>query len=217
MDLGCILFSQYYATVRWIGDQLAMLPEFSGVDIGLYAGDGKSGLWRDGQFRKQDRESLKLAVRRGELKVLLGTDAASEGLNLQRLGSLINVDLPWNPTKLEQRKGRIQRIGQVRSEVWVANLRYRGSVEDKVHKALADRLEAIHGLFGQIPDTLEDVWVQVALNDEAAARRLINSASETRNPFDIKYNKVEDDDWESVTTVLRPEAIRRILKRGWKD
>lgn len=217
MDLGCILFSQYYDTVRWIGDQLAMLPEFSGVDIGLYAGSTRSGLWRDGQFRKQDRESLKLAVRRGELKVLLGTDAASEGLNLQRLGSLINVDLPWNPTKLEQRKGRIQRIGQVRSEVWVANLRYRGSVEDKVHKALADRLEAIHGLFGQIPDTLEDVWVQVALNDEAAARRLINLASETRNPFDIKYNKVEDDDWESVTTVLRPEAIRGILKRGWKD
>lgn len=217
MDLGCILFSQYYDTVRWIGSQLAELPEFSGIDIGLYAGSGRSGLWRDGHFRKQDRESLKSAVRRGELKVLLGTDAASEGLNLQRLGTLINVDLPWNPTKLEQRKGRIQRIGQVRSEVWVANLRYRGSVEDKVHKALADRLEAIHGLFGQIPDTLEDVWVQVALNDEAAARRLINRASEARNPFDIKYNKVEDDDWESVTTVIRPEAIRSVLKRPWKE
>ncbi len=216
MDLGCILFSQYYDTVRWIGDQLAMLPEFSGIDIGLYAGSGRSGLWRDGQFRRQDRESLKASVKRGELKVLLGTDAASEGLNLQRLGTLINVDLPWNPTKLEQRKGRIQRIGQIRSEVWVANLRYRGSVEDKVHQALADRLEAIHGLFGQIPDTLEDVWVQVALNDEAAARRLINRASQARNPFDIKYNKVEDDDWESVTTVIRPEAIRNVLRSPWK-
>ena len=98
---------------------------------------------------------------------MLGTDAASEGLNLQRLGTLINIDLPWNPTRLEQRKGRIQRIGQARSEIWIANLRYRGSVEDRVHQVLADRLEAIHGLFGQIPDTLEDVWVQVALNDES--------------------------------------------------
>ena len=43
-------------------------------------------------------------VRRGELRLLLGTDAASEGLNLQRLGTLINLDLPWNPTRLEQRK-----------------------------------------------------------------------------------------------------------------
>jgi len=53
--------------------------------------------------------------------------------------------------------------GQARSEIWIANLRYRDSVEDRVHQVLADRLEAIHGLFGQIPDTLKDVWVQVAL------------------------------------------------------
>jgi len=45
-------------------------------------------------------------------------------------------------TRLEQRKGRIQRIGQARSEIWIANLRYRDSVEDRVHQVLADRLEA---------------------------------------------------------------------------
>ena len=101
---------------------------------------------------------LRRASARATSKLLLGTDAASEGLNLQRLGTLINIDLPWNPTRLEQRKGRIQRIGQARSEIWIANLRYRDSVEDRVHQVLADRLEAIHELFGQIPDTLEDVW-----------------------------------------------------------
>jgi hypothetical protein len=57
----------------------------------------------------------------------------------------------------------------VRSEVWIANLRYRGSVEDRVHQVLADRLESIHQLFGQIPDTLEDVWVQIALASEQEA------------------------------------------------
>ena len=69
----------------------------------------------------------------GELRLVIGTDAASEGLNLQRLGSLINLDLPWNPTRLEQRKGRIQRIGQLRPEVLIYNMRYRGPVEDCVH------------------------------------------------------------------------------------
>ncbi len=50
MDLGCILFSQYYDTVRWIGDELAKMPEFANVEIGLYAGSNRSGHWRGGRF-----------------------------------------------------------------------------------------------------------------------------------------------------------------------
>jgi hypothetical protein len=215
LDLGCILFSQYYDTARWIGDEMAKRAEFSGMDIGLYAGSNRSGFWREGKFLRCDRNILKDRVRTGDLKLLLGTDAASEGLNLQRLGTLINVDLPWNPTRLEQRKGRIQRIGQARSEIWIANLRYRGSVEDRVHQVLAHRLQAIHQLFGQIPDTLEDVWVQVALNDEQAANQLIDRTVATRNPFDTKYSKVEDADWETCSLVLEPRAVKEQLSRGW--
>lgn len=215
LDLGCILFSQYYDTVRWVGDELAKRDEFAGMDIGLYAGSNRSGTWRNGRFQRCDRNDLKARVRAGELRLLLGTDAASEGLNLQRLGTLINIDLPWNPTRLEQRKGRIQRIGQARSEIWIANLRYRGSVEDRVHQVLADRLEAIHDLFGQIPDTLEDVWVQVALNDEQAANQLIDRTAATRNPFDAKYSKVEDADWETCASVLNAVSMRELLSRGW--
>ncbi|MFW5397051.1 MAG: SNF2 domain-containing protein [Candidatus Accumulibacter regalis] len=215
LDLGCILFSQYYDTVRWIGDEMAKRAEFVGMDIGLYAGSNRSGLWRDGKFQRCDRNVLKDRVRAGNLKLMLGTDAASEGLNLQRLGTLINIDLPWNPTRLEQRKGRIQRIGQARNEIWIANLRYRGSVEDRVHQVLADRLEAIHGLFGQIPDTLEDVWVQVALHDEQAAKQLIDRTTATRNPFDAKYSKVEDADWETCASVLNGVSMKELLSRGW--
>jgi hypothetical protein len=215
MGRGCILFSQYYDTVRWVGDELAKRPEFAGIDIGLYAGSNRSGFWREGRFQRCDRNDLKARVRAGELTLLLGTDAASEGLNLQRLGTLINIDLPWNPTRLEQRKGRIQRIGQARSEIWIANLRYRDSVEDRVHQVLADRLEAIHGLFGQIPDTLEDVWVQVAMNDEQAARQLIDRTTATRNPFDVKYSKVEDSDWETCSSVLNKVSMKEMLSKGW--
>lgn len=215
MDLGCILFSQYYDTVKWVGDELAKRPEFSNFEIGLYAGSNRSGVWVNGRFQKCERDTLKARVRSGEIKLLLGTDAASEGLNLQRLGTLINIDLPWNPTRLEQRKGRIQRIGQIRSEVWVANLRYRDSVEDRVHQVLADRLEAIHQLFGQIPDTLEDVWVKIALEGEQEARQLIDRTAATRNPFDAKYSKVEDADWETCSLVLDPQSVREQLSRSW--
>ncbi len=215
VDSGCILFSQYYDTVRWVGEELANRPEFATFDIGLYAGSNRSGFWRGGIFQRCDREFLKTRVRDGSLKILLGTDAASEGLNLQRLGTLINIDLPWNPTRLEQRKGRIQRIGQTRSEVWIANLRYRDSVEDRVHQVLADRLEAIHSLFGQIPDTLEDVWVQVALDNEQAARQLIDRTAAVRNPFDAKYSRVEDANWETCSLVVNPMDVRDELRKGW--
>jgi superfamily II DNA/RNA helicase len=215
LDLGCILFSQYYDTVRWVGEQMVKRDEFASMDIGLYAGSNRSGFWRNGRFQRCDRNTLKERVRDGDLKLLLGTDAASEGLNLQRLGTLINIDLPWNPTRLEQRKGRIQRIGQARSEIWIANLRYRDSVEDRVHQVLADRLEAIHDLFGQIPDTLEDVWVKVALNDQESAKQLIDRTTTTRNPFDAKYSKVEDADWETCATVLDPISVKEQLSKGW--
>jgi superfamily II DNA/RNA helicase len=90
-------------------------------------------------------------VRAREIRILLGTETASEGLNLQRLGTLINLDLPWNPTRLAQRKGRIQRIGQVRDVVSIYNMRYKDSVEDRVHELLSDRLENIHRMFGAAP------------------------------------------------------------------
>jgi hypothetical protein len=215
LDHGCILFSQYYDTVRWVGEELAQRAELSHIDIGLYAGSNRSGFWRGGRFQRCDRNVLKQRVREGTLTLLLGTDAASEGLNLQRLGTLINIDLPWNPTRLEQRKGRIQRIGQARAEIWIANMRYRGSVEDRVHQVLASRLSAIHNLFGQIPDTLEDVWVQVALQDEQAARQLIDRTAATRNPFDAKYSVVEDAEWESCASVLNSVSVRELLSRGW--
>jgi hypothetical protein len=72
----------------------------------------------------------------------------------------------------------------------------------RVHQLLADQLEAIHRVFGQIPDTLEDVWAQVAVNDEKTASRLIDRTAATRNPFDAKHSRVEDDDWKTGTSVL---------------
>lgn len=84
-----------------------------------------------------------------------------------------------------------------------------------MHQVLADRLEAIHDLFGQIPDTLEGVWVQVALHDEQAANRLIDRTTATRNPFDAKYSKVEDADWETCSSVLNAFTTKELLSRGW--
>ena len=79
-----------------------------------------------------------------------GSFSLTGPLNLQRLGAQINIDLPWNPSRLEQRKGRVQRIGQVRDEIHVVNLRYAGTVEDDVYAAPSARLGNIFSVMGQL-------------------------------------------------------------------
>lgn len=84
-----------------------------------------------------------------------------------------------------------------------------------MHRVLADRLQAIHNLFGQIPDTLEDVWVKLALADEGEARKLIDRATATRNPFDEKYSRVEDQAWETCTQVLNAVSVNELMGKQW--
>ncbi|AEW00273.1 helicase SNF2 [Niastella koreensis] len=217
LDRGCIMFSQYFDTIKWISDRFA--KDFPSIPFGLYAGSDKSGIYENGYFHRKTKEEIKKLVRTKQLKFILGTDAASEGLNLQALGTLINLDLPWNPTRLEQRKGRIQRIGQEREEILIYNMRYRGSVEDRVHQLLASRLKSIQDIFGQIPDTLEDVWVEVALKRESEAEKRIAEFSENdTHPFYNKYQNQENIkpiDWESCSLVLDSHEKRKYLMKGW--
>jgi len=217
IDKGCIIFSQFYDTIKWICDRFA--KDFPNITFGLYAGSDKSGIYENGIYYRKSKEDIKKMVRNKHLKLLFGTDAASEGLNLQALGSLINLDLPWNPTRLEQRKGRIQRIGQERDEVFIYNMRYKDSVEDRVHQLLANRLKNIQDLFGQIPDTLEDVWVEVALNRiEEAEKRISDFSQSDTHPFYNKYQTQENIkpiNWETCTEVLDNHEKRIFLMKGW--
>ena len=214
LDKGCIIFSQYYDSANYVAELLS--HDFPEQTIGLYAGGDKSGVFQNGRFTKHIKDDLKAMVKSREIKLLVGTDAASEGLNLQTLQTLINVDLPWNPTRLEQRKGRIQRIGQVADTILIYNMRYKDSVEDKVHNKLSDRLKAIFEMFGQIPEVLEDVWIAIAQNDEQKAMEAINRIPK-KNPFVIKYEMEIPDcgDWEKCTEVLSREEKYKELLKGW--
>ena len=209
---GCIIFSQYYDTVEWVAKNIS---EDIDEEIGVYAGGDKSGIFYHGEWRTESRDKIKKLVKERKVKILLGTEAASEGLNLQTLGTLINFDLPWNPTRLEQRKGRIQRIGQTNDVVYVYNLRYRDSVEDRVHELLSSRLESIYKMFGQLPDVLQDVWIDVAVGNMEEAKKRIGTLPK-KHPFDVKYNEeVQNVDWESCDEVLNKDAIRNKLLEQW--
>ncbi len=213
-DKGCIVFSQYFDSAGYVAELLS--KDIKNTKIGLYAGGDKSGVYENGRFIKKTKENIKQAVKDYEIKILVGTDAASEGLNLQTLSTLINLDLPWNPTRLEQRKGRIQRIGQISNKILIYNMRYKNSVEDKVHTKLSERLKSIHDIFGQIPEVLEDVWIAIAQNDEKKAEESLNKAPK-KNPFTLKYeqNIPKTEDWQACTFVLDKEEKLRELMKGW--
>ena len=221
---GCIVFSQYYDTARWVADCLA--AEFSSIPVGLYAGAGRSSLYKGGQFAPAERTTIKAAVRDHKLRLLVATDAACEGLNLQTLGTLVNVDLPWNPSKLEQRIGRIKRFGQARDRVDMLSLIYEGSRDEVVYDRLSERMRDRFDIFGQLPDTLEDDWIDSEERLEAELRKHADRRRQA-SAFDVRWGGTATGrsvdpvqvawqaGWETCTKVLAREDVEKALSEGW--
>lgn len=94
-------------------------------------------------------------------------------------------------------------------------MRYKDSVEDRVHQLLSERLENLRDLFGQIPDILEDVWVDVAFDEIERAKERIDEVPD-KHPFDIRYQQhVERVDWETCEKVLDSAEKKDYFRRGW--
>ena len=213
---GAIVFSQYFDTAKWIADSLAdRYPELA---IGLYAGASRSRLYQSDDSVAIERETLKKMVAEHQIKIMIATDAACEGLNLQTLGTLINIDLPWNPTRLEQRIGRIKRFGQVRDKVDMLNLVNEQTVDEKVYSRLSERMRNRFDLFGSLPDTIRDEWIEdiAALGEKMD--EYINAQREA-NGFDLRYNAIvepSDRNWRDCTEVLSQRDLAQLMRNGWR-
>lgn len=214
LDRGVLIFSQFYDSAYALCEYLA---QHTDIPIGLYANTSASKLFEGGQARSVDRTLLKEKVTRGRLKLLVGTDAASTGLNLQRLGCLINLDLPWNPTVLEQRKGRVQR-GTMAKRIPFYNMRYDKGVEQKLFTTLSGRIKEITAIFGTIPDFIVDRWVDDMLDnkewDEGAVLTVI--ADREQNPFTVKETiETLEADWDSTEEILNEANVFAELLVAW--
>lgn len=215
---GCIIFSQYYDTARWVAAAIAKAQ--SDRVVAVYAGAGKSGLFKGEEFSTVDREFIKDAVKKHEIKIVVATDAACEGLNLQTLGTLINVDLPWNPSKLEQRLGRIKRFGQTRRTVDMLNLVYAQTRDERVYSVLSRRLKDKFDIFGSLPDTLDDAWIEDQEKMAEELDRYIERRAEAKNAFELRYQSTDTispskDRWELCTKVLARAELLERLSEGW--
>ena len=90
-----------------------------------------------------------------DINVIVSTDAGAEGVNLQAANILVNYDLPWNPMIVEQRIGRVQRIGSKFKSVWVANLVHENSPEQRIVARLMEKLQVISHTVGDIEAVLD--------------------------------------------------------------
>lgn len=172
-----VLFTRFYDTLLDI--QSWIERSAPAVRVGVFSGprcaymNGSPLVWRGAT-----REEVKRRFVNGDIDVLLCTDAAAEGLNLQTADLLVNFDLPWNPMKVEQRIGRIDRIGQRHSVIYVANLAYPGTAEEELYVRLQQRIGGASGTVG----TQQTILLPVLPNDlrQLAAKEITREQLEQR-------------------------------------
>ena len=149
-----MVFTQFTDTMEFLRE--ALRGE-AGPRLMCFSGRGGEIPTADGGWRRVGRDEAKRRFRDGEADVLLCTDAAAEGLNFQFCGALVNYDMPWNPMRVEQRIGRIDRLGQEHPVIRIVNLHYEGTVETDVYRALRNRI----GLFETVVGRLQPILAQL--------------------------------------------------------
>jgi superfamily II DNA or RNA helicase len=142
-----IIFTEHRDTLFYLMQRISTL-----------LGRPKAAIWIHGGMGREERTKAQESFMYDpEVRVLVATDAAGEGINLQRAHLMVNYDLPWNPNRIEQRFGRIHRIGQTEvCHLW--NLVAEETREGDVYRTLLDKLEeARQALGGQVFDVLGKV------------------------------------------------------------
>ena len=149
-----MVFTQYTDTMDFLREEF-----LKGAEQRLMCFSGRGGEIpsADGSWRRIGRDDAKRRFRDGEADILLCTDAAAEGLNFQFCGAVINYDMPWNPMRVEQRIGRIDRLGQQHATIRIVNLHYNDTVETDVYRALRSRI----GLFKTVVGPLQPILAQL--------------------------------------------------------
>jgi SNF2 family DNA or RNA helicase len=150
-----VLFTEHRDTLNYLLERLSTLIGRSEAIVTIHGG-----------MRREERREVEDRFRNDpKALILLATDAAGEGINLQRAHLMVNYDLPWNPNRLEQRFGRIHRIGQTEvCHLW--NLVSRATREGAVYERLLQKLEIERGaLDGQVFDVLGDLFQETSLRE----------------------------------------------------
>jgi superfamily II DNA or RNA helicase len=205
-----IIFTEHRDTLDYLVTNLERRLGFDGAVAAIH-----------GSVRREERRRIqKVFTQERQIRILVATDAAGEGLNLQRAHLMVNYDLPWNPNRIEQRFGRIHRIGQEDTcRLW--NLVAADTREGQVFESLLTKLdEQRRALGGKVFDVLGEAFRDRSLRD------LLIDAIRSEDPTAqaAKANEVIDatigthvreliDAQSLLTEVLSPDHVAELRQQ----
>ncbi|NLK08089.1 MAG: DUF3883 domain-containing protein, partial [Firmicutes bacterium] len=210
-----IIFTEHRDTLRYLADKIRS----------LLGNDGAVVIIHGGLLRDERRKIQEVFKQDKDVRILIATDAAGEGINLQRAHLMINYDLPWNPNRLEQRFGRIHRIGQTEvCHLW--NLVSKETREGMVFQRLFEKLEqARETLRGKVFDVLGKVTFEnrslrellieaVRYGNDPAVRAQLNDVMDHSLDYDNLRGLLEEHALSQETMdVHQVMAIREDMER----
>ncbi len=190
-----LMFTQFRDTQKWLSEHLRHAGHYVAE---LYGQDSELG----------DRGPRLAEFREQRDGILLCTETASESLNLQFCSAVVSYDIPWNPMTLEQRAGRIDRIGQPRPEVQVVNMFYHDTAEHDAYEAVARRFEEIKTNVGEYPPIIA-ANIQRIIRDGIDAELELDRLS-IHSEFDINRLNAR---WSEPIAGIRPQVTMADLEK----
>jgi SNF2 family DNA or RNA helicase len=217
-----MVFTQFTDTMDYLRDQLVQ----TGKSVMCFSGRGGEVRNTDGTWALITRDEVKRRFKEGRSEVLVCSDAAAEGLNFQFCGALVNYDMPWNPMRVEQRIGRIDRLGQRFSDIRIINLHYEDTVEADVYRALRNRISIFEKVVGglqpiltRLPKLIEESVLSRsnAPHDKRdGALQALENAIASGDEATLNLNDFADED---LVVPIRPDPaitlsdLRAVLER----
>jgi superfamily II DNA or RNA helicase len=219
-----LVFTEYADTLKYLRSSLA---DFYGPMIGSFCGEGGS-VPENGSWPIISKKQITDALFSGTARILVCTDAASEGLNLQAASAIVNYDLPWNPSRVEQRIGRIDRIGQKQREVKVYNFFLKNSIDEHVYTALEGRCGLFKHFVGPMQPVLARARSMLQHPHEFSFQELEAIAAEAENntisaeayldseavPEPAQAAPVSKNDIIEALTLLKDESVVNVTRTG---
>jgi SNF2 family DNA or RNA helicase len=154
-----------------------------------------------GGFKRSKKDWMQQLFK-NNAQVLIATEAGGEGINLQFCQHVINFDLPWNPMRLEQRIGRVHRLGQEK-DVHIYNFATKGTVEEHILHLLYEKINLFENVVGELDEILERLDLKQIDQEISSILSQSESEGEIRIKFDnltsvINAERFQDEDEEEV-------------------
>jgi superfamily II DNA or RNA helicase len=195
-----VVFSTFRPTLRYLARRL----EQAGIHCETIHG-GTTG---------RDAAISRFESNRG-LRVLLSSEVGSEGIDLQFCRTVINYDLPWNPMRVEQRIGRVDRLGQAADAVTVINLMHRGTIDDEIYRRLYERLEICERALGGFEAVLGEEIAKLtpelllgSLTPEQISQRIDQTSQAIENRLKLE----EELEGEAAALIAHGDHVLRSIR-----